>query len=298
MSGVSDGLWLCEGNTVIIPFCHQDLEFSVEKVVPVWGQSLDSDVGMRLSVSRNLTGVLEESLRLDMSGLRISPSQSPAATRAAPSHLNIVTSTPGMEVDESKIHSRTESICRRLARTEIDSEGGASLERQLQGLDLEGEEEEEAGEGEGDLVEVVVCKVTAKTEVVFVGGGEKNRNQVSPSLPLVRVNESILQGQVVRMGEIGGLSSQKQLLRELVLYPLSHPSISGETTGAWLNIKNPSSPPEGVQFPRGVLLHGPAGVGKSLLTSALSSETSANVLSLSPSDLPPRYDTSSVTLAV
>ena len=42
------------------------------------------------------------------------------------------------------------------------------------------------------------------------------------------VNEPLLQGQVVTMEDIGGLSRQKQLLKELVLYPLSSPSITGE----------------------------------------------------------------------
>ena len=49
--------------------------------------------------------------------------------------------------------------------------------------------------------------------------------------------------------------------------------------------KSPLLSPEGIQFPHGVVLHGPSGVGKTLLALAVSSETSAHCLSLSPGDL-------------
>jgi hypothetical protein len=221
-----DGLYLCEGNRVTVPFCHKDVQFIVERVVPA---GLEPDMGMRLSLEcpRNLTALLEESLHLDMSRLklehspRISPSRSPVATRGSPSPLHLVTSTPGMEVDRA--HSGTESVCRQLALAEIDGGGReescASLEREIQGLALEGGDTSERGE-EGP-VEVVVCKVTAKTEVVFVTSGEKDKHK----------------GQVViTMGDIGGLSPQKQLLRELVLYPLSNPSITGEMRGVIVDV--------------------------------------------------------------
>lgn len=41
----------------------------------------------------------------------------------------------------------------------------------------------------------------------------------------------------------------------------------------------------GLWFPHGVLLYGPAGVGKSLLTQAIMSETRAHVISVSATDL-------------
>ena len=87
-----------------------------------------------------------------------------------------------MEVDRA--HSGTESVCRLLALAEIDSGGReescASLEREIQGLALEGGDTSERGE-EGP-VEVVVCKVTAKTEVVFVTSGEKDKHKVRSPL--------------------------------------------------------------------------------------------------------------------
>ena len=90
------------------------------------------------------------------------------------------------------------------------------------------------------------------------------------------------------MGEIGGLSPQKQLLRELVLYPLSNPSITGQMSDVLVvsaRLSLDLNYISGVQFPKGVLLYGSSGVGKSLLVSALCSETSAHVVSLSLSDL-------------
>lgn len=41
----------------------------------------------------------------------------------------------------------------------------------------------------------------------------------------------------------------------------------------------------GLRFPRGVLLYGPAGVGKSLLSRAVMEETGAHVIAVSATDL-------------
>ena len=229
---ILDGLYLCEGNGVSIPFCHEEIQCSVEGVEPAWSLA-PGDVGTRPSVGRtprNLAALLEESLSLvDMSRLKLdsspsrspvatrsSPSRSPMATRASPSRLPLVTSTPGMEVDIS-----TDSVARQLCvGSGVGGESFGSLEQQIQGLTLEGEEKEEG------LVEVLVCKITAKTEVVFTSCDEKDKSKVYVTAsPLVLVNELLLQGQVVTMGgDIGGLSPQKQLLRELVVYPLSNTS--------------------------------------------------------------------------
>ena len=143
------------------------------KVVPLGGRIPEPNMGMRLDVSQNLTSRLGESLHLDISGLnldpspRVSPSRSPVATRATPARLNVVTSTPGMEVDVEASRSGTESG---LTLPESDGEGGAGLlERQMRGLGLEGCES--GGDGEEGIVEVMMCRVTTKTMIVFVGSG-------------------------------------------------------------------------------------------------------------------------------
>ena len=60
--------------------------------------------------------------------------------------------------------------------------------------------------------------------------------------------------------DIGGLKKQLHLLRELVELPLKHPELFQRV---------------GVKPPRGVLLFGPAGCGKTIIGQALASETGA-----------------------
>jgi transitional endoplasmic reticulum ATPase len=60
--------------------------------------------------------------------------------------------------------------------------------------------------------------------------------------------------------DIGGLKKQLHLLRELVEMPLKHPELFQRV---------------GVKPPRGVLLFGPAGCGKTIIGQALASETGA-----------------------
>ena len=68
---------------------------------------------------------------------------------------------------------------------------------------------------------------------------------------------------------IGGLQNQLQLLKELVLYPLTVPELQSSA----------------LEFPHGVLLHGPAGGGKSLLARALLGEVKCHRALLSAPDL-------------
>jgi len=58
----------------------------------------------------------------------------------------------------------------------------------------------------------------------------------------------------VRLSDLGGVDSCVEKMLELVAMPLSHPEIYLHT---------------GVQPPRGVLLHGPPGCGKTLLANAI-----------------------------
>ena len=74
----------------------------------------------------------------------------------------------------------------------------------------------------------------------------------------------------VTLADVGGLEEAKQTLTEAVLWPLNYPE-----TFARL----------GVQPPRGVLLYGPPGCGKTFLVTALAGTGKANVLSVKGAEL-------------
>ncbi|WP_422754383.1 AAA family ATPase [Micromonospora sp. WMMD708] len=81
---------------------------------------------------------------------------------------------------------------------------------------------------------------------------------------------STLELATVTLDDVGGLGEVKQTLTESVLWPLTYPD-----TFARL----------GVQPPRGVLLYGPPGCGKTYLVTALAGTGRANVLSVKGAEL-------------
>eukprot|EP00466_Bigelowiella_natans_P020353 jgi/Bigna1/81923/fgenesh1_pg.85_\ len=74
----------------------------------------------------------------------------------------------------------------------------------------------------------------------------------------------------VRYGDVGGIEAILQDLRELVEYPLIHPEIYQHL---------------GVQPPRGVLLHGPPGCGKTLLANAIAGELGVPFLKIAATEI-------------
>lgn len=71
----------------------------------------------------------------------------------------------------------------------------------------------------------------------------------------------------VSFKDIGGLENIVDDLRESILYPLTHPELFPENSIL-------------VQAPKGVLLYGPPGCGKTMLAKALARESGANFLSI------------------
>jgi transitional endoplasmic reticulum ATPase len=78
----------------------------------------------------------------------------------------------------------------------------------------------------------------------------------------------------VKWEQIGGLEDLKQKLIEAVDWPLSHPNIFERM---------------GITPPRGILLYGPPGCGKTLLARAVANESKANFISIKGPELLSKY---------
>ncbi|MEM1697018.1 MAG: proteasome-activating nucleotidase [Desulfurococcaceae archaeon] len=78
----------------------------------------------------------------------------------------------------------------------------------------------------------------------------------------------------VRYSDIGGLDEQIREMREVVELPLKHPELFEEI---------------GVEVPKGVLLYGPPGCGKTLLAKAVAAEAGATFIAIVGSELVNKY---------
>lgn len=124
---------------------------------------------------------------------------------------------------------------------------GASLEFTVSHVDTEGEEEEEE-EGEA---------ATEETESVASAGIADASTQVIVGSPVDRAEVGL------GYDSVGGCGKAIKLMQELVELPLRFPEL-------WTTA--------GVPTPKGVLLHGPPGCGKTLIANALMEETGAHVV--------------------
>lgn len=89
------------------------------------------------------------------------------------------------------------------------------------------------------------------------------------------VRPSAMAGDSVELGgltleDVGGMSDLKQTLTETVLWPLTYPD-------AFTRL--------GIEAPRGILLYGPPGCGKTYIVRAVAGEGHANVMSIKGSEL-------------
>lgn len=91
--------------------------------------------------------------------------------------------------------------------------------------------------------------------------------------PYVQLME-VIEKPNVRYSDIGGLDEQIWELREVVELPLKNPEIFEEL---------------GIEVPKGVLLYGPPGCGKTLLAKAVAAEAGATFIAIVASELVNKY---------
>jgi transitional endoplasmic reticulum ATPase len=84
------------------------------------------------------------------------------------------------------------------------------------------------------------------------------------------MREVFLESPDVKWQEIGGLESVKRELQEAIEWPLKYPDLYAKL---------------GHTVPKGILLHGPSGTGKTLLAKAVATESEANFISVKGPEL-------------
>jgi len=105
-------------------------------------------------------------------------------------------------------------------------------------------------------LQFVVVNTDPKQAVIIA---EETNLIISPKRPDI-LEEKIVE---VTYEDIGGLNDEIKKIREMVELPLKHPEVFERL---------------GIQPPKGVLLHGSPGTGKTLLAKAVANETSANFI--------------------
>jgi transitional endoplasmic reticulum ATPase len=150
---------------------------------------------------------------------------------------------------------------------DVDLDGLAARTHGFVGADLEALSREAAmsalrrAVGGADLGQGQIAPARLITLRVTGDDFQAAQREVAPSA----LREVAVEIPDVGWADVGGLEEVKRLLVETVEWPLRHPRLFARM---------------GVRPARGVLLHGPPGVGKTLLARALARESQANFISV------------------
>ncbi len=162
--------------------------------------------------------------------------------------------TRGMPLDENVDLDELSEITHGFVGADLESLCKESAMRVLRRVlpDIKGDEE--------------IPKETLKKMIVNKSDFKEALKEIQPSA----LREVLVQVPDIKWSDIGGLESAKTELKEAVEWPLKYPE---------------SFEKFGVRPPRGVLLHGSPGTGKTLLAQAVANESDANFISVKGPEL-------------
>ena len=117
-----------------------------------------------------------------------------------------------------------------------------------------------------DMEQEKIPPETLEKLIITQGDFEGAIKDVMPSA----MREVFLESPDVNWSDIGGLESVKRELQEAVQWPMKYPELYTKI---------------GHTVPKGILIHGPSGTGKTLLAKAVASESEANFISIKGPEL-------------
>lgn len=111
----------------------------------------------------------------------------------------------------------------------------------------------------GNKIDLIVTSFAPSADAVMMTSSTQVKVSEKPA------SESKIDVPQVSYDDIGGLRNEVSKIREMIELPLRHPELFKRL---------------GVEAPKGVLLHGPPGTGKTMLAKAVAGETSSNFVSI------------------
>ncbi|MDP4039415.1 MAG: CDC48 family AAA ATPase [Candidatus Pacearchaeota archaeon] len=179
--------------------------------------------------------------------------------------ITIAPAQPGVMVQGDPEAFRSGLLGRALMKGDLVSLGGVQRRRDLMHDtdDIFGDLQDLFGHGFGGFsgfqnIRFKIISVSPNQPVIITEDTE-----VSVSAKAINVSEETIPE--VTYEDIGGLTDEVKKIREMVELPLKHPEIFDRL---------------GIDPPKGVLLHGAPGTGKTLLAKAVANESEANFILL------------------
>jgi len=121
----------------------------------------------------------------------------------------------------------------------------------------------------GNKIDLVVTSFSPSGDAVMMASSTEVKISDKPA------SVTDMEVPQVSYDDLGGLGNEVAKIREMIELPLRHPELFKRL---------------GVEAPKGVLLHGPPGTGKTMLAKAVAGETSSNFISIGgPADMSKFY---------